>query len=852
METEEELKFYLWTENRTNICYEDDDLGISWCGKKDRCMGAGLWLPWVSEITWAWQTRAVLYLIGLLYSFLGISIVADLFMSAIEKITSKTKQIHIASIGDDPPEVIEVPVWNGTVANLTLMALGSSAPEILLAIIGIVGNNFESDKLGPSTIVGSAAFNLLAISAVCVAAIPNGEVRRINQFPVFCITSIFSIFAYVWLVIVLTVSSKEQIEIWEAVLTFLFFPLLVIIAYSADKGWLNKLFCQSGASVASKQQQIELGNAQGGESEGMLDKSAGYFRGGRVDKRALVSFIKDIKKNTKLTDEDAAVIAASKVVDSQPKSRMWYRIGATRNMTGGRKIQPVFKNQQLKEVYDAINDDTALPNISYPDSDAAKSVIEFHASASAVMESIGTFKVLVCRHGKLSSAVRVRVETIDGSATEGEDYQAVNEVLNFQPGETEKEIGITIVDDNQWEPDEEFFLKLSMVSGEDGAGLKLGRTSIMEITILNDDEPGTFLFEKRGHLVKESCGNAVISVIRQNGADGDVSVSWRTTDKTAIKGKDYEGGEGVLEFKHGETQRDIQIKIIDDMEAEKDENFELELTEVNNGAKLGKIAKTAITITNDDEFNSVMSKLMLMTNANVDEMRVHNETWAQQIKDAMVVNGGDIEGASVGDYVMHFLTFGFKLLFSIVPPAGLGGGWPCFVVSLAMIGGLVIVVGDLATIFGCIVNLRDEITAITFVALGTSLPDTFASKAAAINEKHADNAIGNITGSNSVNVFMGLGIPWVIASIYHAVKETPGGFRVPGASALVFSVLLYTMFAILGLGLIMLRRFLPAMGGELGGPKATKYASAVFLVILWVLYVTFSALQTYGVIDSPF
>merc|ERR1719348_2628447 len=168
-------------------------------------MAAGLWLPIFNESTWAWQARTVLYFIGLMYSFLGISIVADLFMSAIEKITSKTKQIHIASSGDDPPEVVEVPVWNGTVANLTLMALGSSAPEILLAIIGIVGNNFESDKLGPSTIVGSAAFNLLAISAVCISAIPSGQTRSINQFPVFCITSIFSVFAYVWLVIVLAV-----------------------------------------------------------------------------------------------------------------------------------------------------------------------------------------------------------------------------------------------------------------------------------------------------------------------------------------------------------------------------------------------------------------------------------------------------------------------------------------------------------------------------------------------------------------------------------------------------------------------------------------------------------------------
>ena len=262
-----------------------------------------------------------------------------------------------------------------------------------------------------------------------------------------------------------------------------------------------------------------------------------------------------------------------------------------------------------------------------------------------------------------------RVETIDGSANEGEDYQAVDEILTFEPMETEKEIGITIVDNNQDEvPDEEFFLKLpefflklSLLSSGPTKDVKLGRTSIMEITILNDDEPGTFQFEKRGHLVKESCGNAVISVIRQNGADGDVTIKWRTVDKTAISGKDFVGGEGEIDFKHGETQRDLKIQIIDDMECEKDENFEVELYEPNNGAQLGKITKTAVTITNDDEFTGVMNKLMLMTNANVDELRVNNETWAQQFKDAMVVNGGDIENATTGDYVMHFLTFGFKV-----------------------------------------------------------------------------------------------------------------------------------------------------------------------------------------------
>ena len=35
-----------------------------------------------------------------------------------------------------------------------------------------------------------------------------------------------------------------------------------------------------------------------------------------------------------------------------------------------------------------------------------------------------------------------RVETIDGSAVEGEDYEPVNEILTFEPREREKEVKI--------------------------------------------------------------------------------------------------------------------------------------------------------------------------------------------------------------------------------------------------------------------------------------------------------------------------------------------------------------------------------------------------------------------------
>lgn len=82
------------------------------------------------------------------------------------------------------------------------------------------------------------------------------------------------------------------------------------------------------------------------------------------------------------------------------------------------------------------------------------------------------------------------------------------------------------------------------------------------------------------------------------------------------------------------------------------------------------------------------------------------------------------------------------------------------------IGAVTLVIGEIATVLGCVCELDESVTAITIVALGTSLPDTFASMTAAKTSEYADSAIGNVTGSNSVNVFLGLGLPWTIATIY--------------------------------------------------------------------------------------
>ena len=52
------------------------------------------------------------------------------------------------------------------------MALGSSAPEILLNVIETVSTlGQKAGELGPSTIVGSAAFNFLVISGISIYSV---------------------------------------------------------------------------------------------------------------------------------------------------------------------------------------------------------------------------------------------------------------------------------------------------------------------------------------------------------------------------------------------------------------------------------------------------------------------------------------------------------------------------------------------------------------------------------------------------------------------------------------------------------------------------------------------------------
>ncbi|XP_035494136.2 sodium/calcium exchanger 1a isoform X2 [Scophthalmus maximus] len=878
--------------------------------------------------------RATIYFVGLAYMFLGVSIIADRFMASIEVITSQERQITIKKPNGEKVTTT-VRIWNETVSNLTLMALGSSAPEILLSVVEVCGHSFDAGELGPNTIVGSAAFNMFVIIGLCVSVIPEGQTRKVKHLRVFFVTATWSVFAYIWLYLILAVSSPGVVEIWEGLLTLLFFPICVGFAYVADRRLLFYKYMYKryragkrkgiiieteGEPELPSKVDVEMdGKMLSSRGEELVDGETGFDLKELDEeeaRREVARILKELKlKHPEKEMEQLMELANYQVLTQQQKSRAFYRCQATRIMTGAGNILKKHASDQAKRA--------ALHNLSSEVSaNDFSSKVLFDPGAYQCLENCGSVALNVVRRGgDLTSTVSVDYRTEDGTANAGSDYQFSEGTIVFRPGETEKEIRIDIIDDDIFEEDEHFLVHLSNVrviseeAGSDGceanhvdalAGLGLPCTAT--VTIFDDDHAGIFTFEEPVVTVSESVGMMEVKVVRTSGARGVVVVPYKTTEGTAKGGgEDFEDTHGVLEFENDEIMKTVCVRITDHEEYDRQATFYLELQpphwntrtamllqEVGGFVKTGRNVYrkvqgrehpppcTVITITGEEgketltkkeeeerriaemgrptlgehvklevvieesyEFKSTVDKLIKKTNLAV---LIGTNSWREQFVEAMTVSSGDDDDEcgeeklpSCFDYVMHFLTVFWKLLFAFVPPTDYLNGWACFVVSISGIGMLTAVIGDLASHFGCTVGLKDSVTAVVFVALGTSVPDTFASKVSAIQDQYADASIGNVTGSNAVNVFLGIGVAWSIAAIYHSSKGDY--FRVdPGT--LAFSVTLFTIFAFICFAVLLYRRR-PEIGGELGGPRVPKILTTTLFFSLWLMYIVFSSLEAY-------
>lgn len=147
----------------------------------------------------------------------------------------------------------------------------------------------------------------------------------------------------------------------------------------------------------------------------------------------------------------------------------------------------------------------------------------------------------------------------------GSDYEYSEGTLIFKPGETQKELSIGIIDDDIFEEDEHFFVRLLNLRVGDAEGMfeseeaghpaaRLVAPLVATVTILDDDHAGIFTFQDRLLHVSECQGTVEVRVVRGSGARGTVLVPYRTVEGSARGGGvDYEDACGELEFHDDET-----------------------------------------------------------------------------------------------------------------------------------------------------------------------------------------------------------------------------------------------------------------------------------------------------------
>ncbi|XP_070378306.1 sodium/calcium exchanger 3 isoform X4 [Dermacentor albipictus] len=876
-----------------------------------------VWMPQENLSTGDVVARGLVYFLALAYMFIGISIIADRFMAAIEVITSKEKEVTIKKPNGET-QTISVRVWNETVSNLTLMALGSSAPEILLSVIEIYAQNFEAGDLGPGTIVGSAAFNMFVIIAICVYSIPPNEVRRIKHLRVFFVTMTWSVFAYIWLYIIITYSSWGVIEVWEGAVTFMFFPATVLTAYIADRRlliykYLSKKYrvTKRGVIVGSEGEDVEMGPNKERLADGILgagtmrlfgEEQSAQAKEFEEHRKEYTQILRELRhKNPDASMDELESMARDEIIARCPKSRAYYRIQATRKLMGAGNL--------IRRKADLRGDAGAKDEGKEEKVEEEYVRLFFDPGHYTVFENVGEFAVTVAREGgDPQSTVCVDYNTEDGTANAESDYVPVEGTLVFRPGETHKQIIIKVIDDDVFEEDEHFYVRLSnpryLGSGGSGAAMngspgqpqppglttgagrppvKLDTPSVCTVMILDDDHSGVFSLPESQVEISEAVGEYHIKVNRFSGARGRVFLPYKAIEGTAKMNKDFEPCEGTLVFENNETSQEFSLFVIDNESYEKDavlyielgepkleedllrehgvdEVPEVELTEAQKIAlmgrpRLGDQCRCTVRIKESKEFKNTVDKLFQRANIS---LMIGTSSWKEQFVEAITVVADDDEEngeegdevtvrmPSCSDYVMHVFTVFWKVLFAFVPPTDYWGGWACFVTSILLIGVLTAFVGDLASHFGCTIGLKDSVTAISLVALGTSIPDTFASKVAAQNDKYADSSIGNVTGSNAVNVFLGIGVAWSLAALVHWGRGTT--FEVlPGN--LAFSVTIFCVCALLCCVVLLMRRN-KIVGGELGGPMRFKLPTTILFGGLWVFYVTMCALEAYGVIQG--
>ena len=284
-----------------------------------------------------------------------------------------------------------------------------------------------------------------------------------------------------------------------------------------------------------------------------------------------------------------------------------------------------FHNDQIAEASGKIrvtlNDDPANPDTytvasgsnAYADAmisdDDTSLTLSFNDPNPSIMENVAARKIdiVVNLSSAASSPVVINYETADVTAMSGSDFTGVtpasNTSITIAEGATTGTISIPITNDTDSEGNETFTLSITNLSG---ANFSSGVSYRQTITIIDDEGPSIDFVDTPLSVREDvTSGKFEVTVQLSGPSNQRISVDYRTSlftnDSNGIA--DFTSTNGTLIFEPGNTTTKFEISITNDTESEKNETFQITLSNIVGTAtfpeNVNLLSTTVIII--DDE-----------------------------------------------------------------------------------------------------------------------------------------------------------------------------------------------------------------------------------------------------------
>ncbi|XP_037536594.1 adhesion G-protein coupled receptor V1 [Nematolebias whitei] len=248
-----------------------------------------------------------------------------------------------------------------------------------------------------------------------------------------------------------------------------------------------------------------------------------------------------------------------------------------------------------------------------------------------------TVSLTVLRLKGLMGQVRVTYGTLNetdpqpystpgvGRATEGKDFVPLMDSVVFVANQTEANITLRVLDDEDPERDESIFVKLisvHLIKGEqerlilNSPSLGSMTDTIAQVVVeASDDAYGILQLSASAVSVAEHYVGPIINVTRVGGIFADVSVKFRAVPVTATVSEDYSVASTDVVLLEGESSKSVPIYVINDVVPELEETFIVELlNQTTGGALLGELTRAIITILpSDDPFGAFVFQALPVT-----------------------------------------------------------------------------------------------------------------------------------------------------------------------------------------------------------------------------------------------